>query len=56
MLYSIVPKDSDKPFVYIGDSYQMAQSNLTQTGFLTPVITAGNISLSKIKSSSNVRL
>jgi hypothetical protein len=56
MLYSIIPNATQKPYVYIGQQYQLAQSNVISTSFLSPIVTSGTLSLNGLKSSSSVRL
>lgn len=56
MLYSIIPNATQKPSVYIGEPYQMAESDVTHTSFLSPIMTSGSLSLNTLVSSSSVRL
>jgi hypothetical protein len=56
MLYSIIPNNTEKPYVYIGEPYFMAQSEVTSTSFLSPIVTSGSMSLNKLASTTSVRL
>lgn len=56
MVYSIVPNSAQKPYVFIGQPYKMAESDLASTSFLSPIVTSGSLNLNKLASSSSVRL
>jgi hypothetical protein len=56
MLYSILPNATHKPYVLIGSQYQLAESTLLSTPFLTPIMTSGSLNLNSLTTSSLKRL
>jgi hypothetical protein len=56
MMYAIIPNVTQKPYVFIGQQYKMAESNVVNTQALSPIITSGSLVLNKLASSSSVRL